>query len=71
LRDGHDAIVRQKLVLPDDPELRQHADNAIARHKPRGWRIEAPDRSSNVDGVVALMMALDRFENQPEPVNPT
>jgi phage terminase large subunit-like protein len=54
-------------VLPDDPELRQHSANAIARHKPRGWRIEAPDRSSNVDGIVALMMALDRFENQPEP----
>jgi phage terminase large subunit-like protein len=64
----HDAVVRQKLVLPDDPELRRHSANAIAHHKPRGWRIEAPDRSSNVDGVVALMMALDRFENQPEPV---
>jgi phage terminase large subunit-like protein len=62
-----DAIVQQKLVLPEDPELRQHSANAIARHKPRGWRIEAPDRSSNVDGIVALMMALDRFENQPEP----
>jgi phage terminase large subunit-like protein len=62
-----DAIVQHKLVLPDNPELRQHAANAIARHKPRGWRIEAPDRSSNVDGIVAPMMALDRFENQPEP----
>jgi len=59
----HDAILRQnKLVLPDDPELRQHAANAIARHMPRGWRIEAPDRSSNIDGIVALIMALDRFE---------
>ena len=63
-----DAIVRQKLVLPDDPELRRHAANAIARSKPRGWKIEAPDRSSNIDGITALMMALDRFENQPEPV---
>ena len=63
-----DAIVRQKLVLPDDPELRRHAANAIARQKPRGWKIEAPDRSSNVDGITALMMALDRFENQPAPV---
>lgn len=62
-----DAIVRQKLVLPDDPELRQHAANAIARQKPRGWRIEAPDRSSNVDGIVALMMGYDRLENQPAP----
>jgi phage terminase large subunit-like protein len=62
-----DAIVRQRLVLPDDPELRQHAANAIARQKPRGWRIEAPDRSSNVDAIVALMMALDRLENQSTP----
>jgi hypothetical protein len=55
------------MVLPDDHELRQHAANAIARQKPRGWKIEAPDRSSNVDGVVALMMALDRLENRPAP----
>jgi phage terminase large subunit-like protein len=62
-----DAVVRQRLLLPDDPELREHAANAVARQKPRGWRIEAPDRSSNVDGVVALMMALDRLENRPQP----
>ena len=62
-----DAIVRERLVLPDDPELRRHAANAVARHKPRGWRIEAPDRSANVDAIIALAMALDRFENQPEP----
>jgi hypothetical protein len=49
-------------------ELRRHAADAIARSKPRGWKIDAPDRSSNVDGIVALMMALDRIENQPEPV---
>lgn len=53
-------------MLPDDPELRRHAANAIARQKPRGWKIEAPDRSSNVDGITAQMMALDRFENQPQ-----
>lgn len=63
-----DAIVREKLVLPNDPELHRQAANAIARSKPRGWKIEAPDRSSNIDGIVALMMGLDRLENQPEPV---
>jgi phage terminase large subunit-like protein len=61
-----DAIVRGKLVLPDDAELRRHAANAVARQKARGWRIEAPDRSSNVDAVISLAMALDRFENQPQ-----
>lgn len=63
-----DAIVRQQVVLPDDHELRRHAANAIARQKTRGWKIEAPDRSSNVDAIVPMMMALDRLENRPEPV---
>ena len=63
-----DAVVRERLVLPDDLELRRHAANTIARHKPRGWRIEAPDRSANVDGIIALTMCLDRLENQPEPI---
>lgn len=63
-----DAIVRQQVVLPDDPELRRHAANAIARQKTRGWKIEAPDRSSNVDAIVPMMMALDRLENRPKPV---
>jgi hypothetical protein len=40
---------------------------SIACQKSRGWRIEAPDRTSHVDGIVALMMALDRLENRPAP----
>lgn len=48
--------------------LRQHAADAIAKSKTRGWRIDAPDRATNIDAIIALAMALDRFENQPEPV---
>jgi hypothetical protein len=33
---------------------------AVARHSRRGWRLEKPDRSTNIDAVVALAMAVDR-----------
>jgi len=57
----------QRLTLPDDPELAQHAANAIAQHSRRGWRITKPTKCTHIDGIVALMMALDRLENQPKP----
>lgn len=62
------AIVERRLTLPDSEELRQHAANAIARHSRRGWRIDRAHRSDNVDGIIALCMALEAMENQPEPV---
>jgi hypothetical protein len=55
---------RQTLTLPAHPELRQHAAASIARHSRRGWRIDSPNRNTNVDGVVALAMAVDAAENQ-------
>ncbi len=67
----HKAIVNRELVLPDDPKLREHAGNAIAKQSRRGWRIDKPGRSQtsgNIDGVVALMVAYDIKENAPEPV---
>jgi phage terminase large subunit-like protein len=36
----HAAIVEQRLVLPDDPELASHAAHTIARHSRRGWRLD-------------------------------
>ena len=64
----HTAIVERRITLPDDPELARHAANAVARHSRRGWRLDKPTKETNIDGVVALCMALERCENQPEPV---
>jgi hypothetical protein len=60
------AIVERRLVLPDHPELRQHAANAVARHSRRGWRLDSPGRDTNIDAVVALAMALEHVEQQPD-----
>lgn len=61
------AIVDQQLTLPPDPELNQHAGSAIARHGRRGWRIDSPtsSRRINVDGVIALAIALRSLESAP------
>jgi len=64
----HAAIVQQRLTLPNDPEFARHASDAIAKHSRRGWRIDKPNSRSNNDAVVALAMALERAEYQPEPV---
>ena len=62
------AVVEKRLVLPDHDELRQHAANAVAKHSRRGWRLDSPGRDANIDAIVALAMALERIEQQPEPV---
>jgi hypothetical protein len=64
----HAAIVEQRLVLPDDPELAKHAADAIAKHSRRGWRLDKPTKRTHIDALIALTMALDRVENQPAPV---
>lgn len=33
---------------PDDPDLKRHIHAAVARHGRRGWRLERPDRSTNM-----------------------
>ena len=64
----HAAIVEQRLTLPDDPEFARHASDAIARHSRRGWRIDKPNPRANIDAIIALAMAVERAEHQPEPV---
>ena len=58
----YQAIVERRVVLPAHAELAQHAADAVARHSQRGWRLDSPHarRLINIDGVVALAMALDR-----------
>jgi phage terminase large subunit-like protein len=64
----YDAIVHQRLVHPDDTELNAHVHAAVAKQSRRGWRLERPDRSTNIDAVVALAMAVERQAFKPEPV---
>ncbi|HXH89706.1 MAG TPA: terminase large subunit [Gaiellaceae bacterium] len=66
----HAAILEQRLVHPDDPHLNAHVHAGIARHSRRGWRIDRPGTSAGeqVDGLIALAMALDRAEHVEQPV---
>jgi phage terminase large subunit-like protein len=63
----YDAIIERRLVHPDDPRLNAHVAAAVARHGRRGWRLDKASRSDKIDGAVALVMALDRLENRPQP----
>jgi phage terminase large subunit-like protein len=63
----YDAIIEGRLVHPDDERLNAHVASTIARHSRRGWRVDKANRSDKNDGVIALCMALDAFENRPPP----
>ncbi len=63
-----DAVLDSRIVHPDDPGLNAHVHAAVARHSRRGWRLDRAERSEPIDGVVALCMAIDRSQYQPEPV---
>jgi phage terminase large subunit-like protein len=56
----YDAVAHQRLTHPDEPELNEQVHAAIAKHSRRGWRLDKPDRSSEIDAVVALAMAVER-----------
>jgi phage terminase large subunit-like protein len=58
----HAAIVEGRLTHPDDPALNGHVRQAIARDTPRGWRIDKAKSRDNVDGVVAMAMAVEAAE---------
>jgi len=42
--------------------------NTIARHNRRGWRLDKPSLEQPNDSIIALCMALEAIDNQPEPV---
>lgn len=65
------AILERRLQHPGDPVLDAHVAAAVAKQTQRGARIaHAGGRhsSNRIDAVIALAMAVDRVENQPEPV---
>jgi hypothetical protein len=39
----------------------------VAKHSRRGWRIDRPNLRVEIDGITALLMALDRLESRPAP----
>jgi len=62
------AVVDKRLTVPDNDELRAQVANTIARHNRRGWRLDKSSLDQPNDSVIALCMALEALENQPEPV---
>jgi phage terminase large subunit-like protein len=64
----HRSVVERKLTVPDDDELRTQVANTIARHSRRGWRLDKPSLDTPNDAIIALCMAVEALENQPEPV---
>jgi phage terminase large subunit-like protein len=63
------AVVEKRLTVPDhDEELRKQAANTIAKHSRRGWRLDKSSLDLPNDSIIALCMALEALENQPEPV---
>ncbi|MBA2255854.1 MAG: hypothetical protein H0W05_01435 [Thermoleophilaceae bacterium] len=64
----YDVVTGGQLVHPGDPRLNAHVAAAVARHGRRGWRIDKAERGENIDGVVALAMAVERAALKPEPV---
>ena len=64
------AILERRLRHPGDPVLDRHVAAAVAKQGPRGARIAHPggrQSQNRIDAVIALAMAVDRAENQPEP----
>jgi phage terminase large subunit-like protein len=56
----HAAIVEGRLMHAGHPDLDRHVANAIAKSTPRGWRLDKTDPAVEIDGAVALAIAVDR-----------
>jgi phage terminase large subunit-like protein len=62
------AVIQGRITHPNDPDLNRHVASAVAKDGPRGRRLDKAHRSAQIDGVVALAMAVERAEAKPEPV---
>lgn len=61
----HRAIIEERLVHDDDPELAQHVAAAVAKTTRRGWRLHRAG-AEPIDAAVALAICLDRAEQHAE-----
>jgi phage terminase large subunit-like protein len=65
----HRLIVEGRLQHPGDRELDRHVAAATAKPTPRGWRLVKAADSLQIDGVIALAMAVERASTPaPDPV---
>jgi phage terminase large subunit-like protein len=62
------AVIERRITHPNDPDLNRHVAAAVAKDGPRGWRLDKAHRAAQIDGVVALAMAVERAEHRSEPV---
>lgn len=65
----YDAVVERKITHSNDEDLNRHVATAIARMKPRGWRLDKGNESDQIDAVVSLAMCLEAA-TAPEPPQP-
>jgi phage terminase large subunit-like protein len=63
----YQAIKERRIHHPDNPKLNEHVFAAVAKHGRRGWRVDQADRGSNIDGLVAMVMAHEAITAPPEP----
>jgi hypothetical protein len=63
----HNAVVEQRLTLPETGSCASTSRTRSPGTR-RGWRLDRAHRLANIDGVVALAMALERAEQRPDPV---
>ena len=62
------AVKERRLEHPDNPELNRHMAAVVARQTERGPRLDKAKSRHQIDGAVALAMAIDRAEApKPEP----
>lgn len=54
--------MERRITHPNDPELNRRVANAVAKDAPRGWRLDKGHRTAQIDGVIALAMAVERAE---------
>lgn len=63
----HAAVVEGRLRHPGHPDLDRHVAAAVARKTGRGWRLDKIARDAQIDGAIALAMAVERAQDRPEP----